>query len=378
MRAYGAKKQTLMHPRLQSALGCVRSAVRSQKAYLVGGSEEVSIKLNQNESPYDVPAPIKAELARLLLDIPLNRYPDEQPWRLIDALAKRHGVRPDQILVGNGSNDLTYTLGLAFISPGTPVLLPRPMFSLWEKVVALYDGHAVEISPKPDFTFDVPALLHEMAVHNPALTIITSPNNPTGTSFSFEDLEMIVRAAPGVIVVDEAYGEFLDQPSALTLLDEHPHLLVMRTFSKALGLAGVRLGYLVGHPDLIAELFKSRLPFLIDRLAEATALAVLAHPELEQERVIQLKHETQSLYEGMIALPGVEAVPPTANFILFRTSHSGKEVVAGLKAHGILTRSMAGYPELTDYVRVNAGTPEENRQFLAALEHLVVQDAQEV
>lgn len=367
-----------MHPRLQAALGCVRPAVRAQHAYLVGGAEEVSIKLNQNESPYDVPESIKRELARLLMDIPLNRYPDEQPWKLIDALAKRHGVQPNQILVGNGSNDLTYTLGLAFISPGTPVVLPRPMFSLWEKVVALYDGQAIEIGPNPDFTFDVATLLHKMAEHAPALTILTSPNNPTGTSFAFEDLELLVSAAPGVIVVDEAYGEFLDQPSALSLLDRFPNLLVMRTFSKALGLAGVRLGYLIGHPDLIAELFKSRLPFLIDRLAEATALAVLAHPTLEKERVEGLKRETRSLYEGLTALPGVEAVPPTANFILFRTALPGNEVVAALKAHGILTRSMSGYRELKGYVRVNAGTPEENRHFLGALEHLVVQDAQEV
>lgn len=338
----------------------------------------MSIKLNQNESPYDVPESIKRELAQHLMDIPLNRYPDEQPWKLIEALAERHGVQTNQILVGNGSNDLTYTLGLAFISPGTPVVLPRPMFSLWEKVVALYDGVAVEIGPNPAFSFDVPAILGKIAEHAPPLTILTSPNNPTGTSFSFDDLEMLVESAPGVIVVDEAYGEFLDQPSALTLLDRYPNLLVMRTFSKALGLAGVRLGYLVGHPDLIAELFKSRLPFLIDRLAEATALAVLAHPELEQERVAQLKQETAALYEGLVDIPGVEAVPPTANFILFRAAIPGSEVVAGLKAHGILTRSMAGYPELREYVRVNAGTPEENRHFLSALQHLVVQDAQEV
>jgi len=367
-----------MHPRLQTAIGCVRPAVRALKPYLVGGTEEVTIKLNQNESPYDVPEDLKQELARKLLEIPLNRYPDEQPWTLIDALAKRHQVRPNQILVGNGSNDLTYTLGLAFISPGTPVVMPRPMFSLWQKVVALYDGEPVEIGPNADFSFDVPSILRAMADHAPPLTILTSPNNPTGTSFTFSDLEALVDAAPGVIVVDEAYGEFLDQPSAFSLLERYPNLLVMRTFSKALGLAGVRLGYLVGHPDLISELFKSRLPFLIDRLAEATALAVLAHPELEQDRVALLKKETAALLEGLTAIPGVEAVPPTANFILFRTPFTASEVVSGLKAQGILIRSMAGYPELQGYVRVNAGTPEENRRFLSALQHLVVQDAQEV
>ena len=342
--------------------------MRGEKPYLVGHAPDVDAKLNQNESPFDLPDGLKRELLEAFFAVPFNRYSTEQPERLKMALADALGVAPAGIVVGNGSNELTATLGQCFVQPGSAVVLPRPMFSLYEKTVHLFEGRAVGIAPRADLTFDADAILDAVQREKPALTILTTPNNPTGLEMTPDEVEAIVAAATGVVVVDEAYFDFSDYPSALRLLDRFPHLVVMRTFSKAMGLAGLRVGFLVAHPDLAAEIVKPRLPFMVDRLAEETALLMLRHQTVVMERAAFLKKEARRLYDELARRAGVEAVAPAANFLLFRTPHPAADVVAGLASRGVLVRSMAGYPELPNYVRVSAGTEAENRQFLAALD----------
>ncbi len=362
-----------MSDRLAQALNTVREGVRQEKPYLVGGPEKPAAKLNQNESPFDLPADLKRELIEAFFAIPFNRYSTEQPETLRAALAERLGVEPGQVIVGNGSNELTYTLGQCFVEKGRRVVLPRPMFSLYEKMVHLSGGTVVGIAPRADLQFDTDALLDAVKREKPALTVLTTPNNPTGLEMTPEDIERIADAASGVVVVDEAYTEFTDRPSALRLLESHPHVMVLRTFSKAMGLAGLRLGYLVAHPALATEIMKSRLPFMVDRLAEATALALLDRPALVAERAAFLKEQSQSLQAAMQARDGVDVVPSGVNFFLFRTPHGAAQTVAALSTQGVLIRSMAGYPELPGYVRVSAGTEAENRQFMAALDALLSQ-----
>ncbi len=346
----------------------VRPAVRRQRPYHVGGVPDVTVKLNQNESPFDLPEALKRELIETFFEIPFNRYPTEQPDVLRHALAAHVGHDPDGILVGNGSNELTYTLGLAFIEKGTPVVLPRPMFALYETVVKLYDGALTSTPPRPDLSFDADALLDAVRRKRPALTVLTTPNNPTGLAMTMAEVEAIVEAAPGFVVVDEAYVEFAEE-SAQPLLDRYPNVILLRTLSKAFGLAGLRIGFLMARPEVVAELLKARLPFMVDRLAEATALALLRRPDLLAERVRIIKGETDKLTAALRALDGVEAVPSQANFVIFRTAEEPKKLMARLAEAGVLVRDMSGYPELRGYLRVSAGTPAENQAFLVALKN---------
>ncbi len=357
-------------PRLQKALSAVRAAVRSAHPYIVGGPEKPAAKLNQNESPFDLPEDLKRELLETFFAIPFNRYSTEQPERLRDALAEKLGVTPGQVIVGNGSNELTYTLGQCFVEKGTPVVLPRPMFSLYEKVVHLCDGRLIPIAPRASLQFDADAILDAVTRVQPALTVLTTPNNPTGLEMEQDAIRAIVEAAEGVVVVDEAYSEFSDRPSAVQLIDTYPNVMVLRTFSKAMGLAGLRIGYLVAHEQLATEVMKARLPFMVDRLAEHTALALLDRPGLVAERAQTLRQAARTLQQDLQARDGVEVVTTDVNFFLFRTALPAATIVQELGARGVQVRSMAGYPELPRYVRVSAGTITENRQFLAALDSL--------
>lgn len=353
---------------LAHLLDVVRPAVRRQQPYRVGGVPDVAVKLNQNESPFGLPDDLQRELVETFFRLPVNRYPTEQPDRLRHALAAYTGHDPEGILVGNGSNEMTYTLGLAFVGPGTPVVLPRPMFALYETMVRLYDGALTQVAPRPDLAFDVDALVAALERVQPALTVVTTPNNPTGRALALAELERIVAAAPGVVVVDEAYVEFNDEPSAQQLMARYPNVLILRTLSKAFGLAGLRLGYLLGPPPLVQELLKARLPFMVDRFAEAVALALLERPALLRERAAVLKAGAQALHDALAARRGVEVVPTQANFVIFRTALEPTALMTRLAASGVLVRSMGGYPELRGFLRVNTGTEAENQAFLAALD----------
>jgi len=248
------------------------------------------------------------------------------------------------------------------------------MFSLYEMIVRLHGGRIHAVAPHPDLHFDVEGLLEAMRRHRPALVVLTTPNNPTGLAMAPEDVEAVVAAAPGLVLIDEAYVEFADGVGARPLLDRYPHVLLLRTFSKAFGLAGLRLGYLVGHPDVVRELYKARIPFMVDRLAETVALTLLRHLDLVQQRVAEIKAGVQWLYRELAALPDVAPVPSQANFVIFRTPLEPDVLLARLAKDGILIRNMSGYPELRGYVRVNAGRPEENRAFMVALKKALAGD----
>lgn len=358
---------------LAERLQTIRPEVRNEHPYLVGGFDDITIKLNQNESPYDFPDDIKRQLIESFLDIPFNRYPGEAPERLRHALATYTGCDPSMILVGNGSNELTYLLGLVFIAPGSSVVLPRPMFSLYEKVVRLYGGQVEGVPPLPDLRFDTGALYEAVRRVRPVLTVITTPNNPTGLTVPLADIERIVEAASGFVVVDEAYFEFDDRVTAQGLLERYPHVILLRTMSKAFGLAGLRIGYLVAHPDVITEIGKARIPFMVDPLSEAAALTLLQHPDLVDDRVKRIKAERQKLATALKSMEEVEVVPSRANFVIIKTPIRPRTLLNRLAHAGILVRNMEGYPELKGFVRVNAGTPEENKVFLDTLKNTLLE-----
>ncbi len=355
-------------PSLDDVLQHIRPAVRDRSEYIVDMPEGIDVKLNQNESPFDLPAGLKQELLDAHAQVEMNRYPSEQPEALRHALAEYDGVDPDQILVGNGSNEITYTFGLAFLDPGDPVVLPRPMFSLYEKVMRLQEADLTIVPPQDDFGFDADALATAAAETEAVLTILTTPNNPTGLAMTLDELEQVVTASSGFVVIDEAYVEFNPEGTAIDLLEQHPNVLILRTLSKGFGLAGARLGYLLAHPAVVTELMKARLPFMVDRFAEQTALAVLRRPDLIEDRVSRIEASTTTLTEALQAMEGVEVVPSQANFVVFTTPLPADTLQDRLADRGVLVRNMGGYPELEGYLRVSAGTEEENNAFLDALD----------
>ena len=346
----------------------IRPTVRECSEYVVDMPSGIDVKLNQNESPFDLPEELKQELLEIYEQVEVNRYPSEQPERLRRALAEHDGVEPEQIIVGNGSNELTYTFGLAFLDPGAPVVLPRPMFSLYDKVARLQDADLTSVPPRDDLGFDAEALATAVAETEAALTVLATPNNPTGLAMTLDEIERVVAASPGFVVVDEAYVEFNPEGTAAELLDRHPNVIVLRTLSKAFGLAGIRLGYLIAHPAVVQELMKARLPFMVDRFAEQTALAVLNRSGLIEDRAQRMQASIRDLTDALQAMEGVEVVPSQANFVIFTTSLPADVLQDRLADRGVLVRNMGGYPELEGYLRVSAGTEAENNAFLGALE----------
>lgn len=353
---------------IDDLVGRIRPAVRERSEYLVGAPSDVEVKLNQNESPFDLPAALKEELLDLFHEIEFNRYPTEQPDRLRHALAEHDGVRPDSVIVGNGSNEITYTFGLALLEKGSPVVLPRPMFSLYAKVALLQDADLTSVPPRDDLRFDTDALVEAVSEKAPVLTVLTTPNNPTGRAMTLDEIERVVAASPGFVVVDEAYVEFNSEGTAADLLDQHPNVIVLRTLSKAFGLAGIRIGYLIAHPDVVNELMKARLPFMVSRFAEKTALAVLRQYNLVKKRVQKIKSSIEGVTQALQDMKGVEVVPSEANFVLFTTPLPADVLQERLADQGVLVRNMGGYPELEGYLRVSAGTEQENNAFVGALE----------
>lgn len=360
---------------IDDVLDRIRPAVRDRSEYVVGTPPDIEVKLNQNESPFDLPDALKAELLDDFGQIEFNRYPTEQPDRLRHALAEYDEVDPEAIIVGNGSNEITYTFGLALLDPGRPVVLPRPMFSLYEKVARLADADLTSVPPRDDLRFDTDGLVEAVAETEATLTVLASPNNPTGLAMPLDEIERVVEASSGIVVVDEAYVEFNPAGTAVELIERYPNLMVLRTLSKAFGLAGLRLGYLIARPAVVRELMKARLPFMVDRFAERTALAVLQRPSLRERRVRQIEASIRELTNAMEAMDDVDVLPSAANFVLFTTPLQADALQDRLADEGVLVRNMGGYPELRGYLRVSAGTQAENNAFLAALENALSEHA---
>ncbi len=357
--------------RISDLIELIRPEVREEKAYRVDTAVDRAAKLDQNESPYGLPPEIEQAAQEALRMTDWNRYPSDRPHRLVTALAEKLDWPEEGIIVGRGSNELTPTVGLAFVQPGTPVVLPSPMFALYGSIVRVFGGREVKVAPEADFSHSADAVIAAMHESKAPLAVVCSPNNPTGANFSHEDLTRMAAAAPGFLLIDEAYFEFIEGPTAVDLMRTTPNVLVMRTFSKAMGLAGVRLGYLMGHPTIIEELQKPRLPFLIDRVSESIGLAMLERDDLIRERVAVLNGERVKLRAALAEMEGVETMDSSANFFIMRTPLPPAKLLSSLLDEGVRIRNVSGYPELAGWVRASVGLPAENRVFLDALKRVL-------
>ena len=349
-----------------SALRHVKPAVRALRPYTLA-ARVAAVKINQNENPCDLESAVKQRVLDAALSRPWNRYPDFDPVALLEALARFSGWRADGILAGNGSNELIEALLMVTVGAGTPVVIADPTFSLYALLTGVLGGDVVRVPLGPEFELDADAFASAQRASGASVVIVCSPNNPTGTALDPDAVARLCRDADALVVVDEAYHEFSGQ-SVVPLLRDHPNLVVLRTFSKAMAMAGLRVGYLLASPELVAEVNKARLPYNLNFFSQSAALAVLAEPRLVQEGVARLVRARDGLFADLAAMPGVHPYPSRANFILFALSgRAPAEVFGALFARGVLVRDVSAAPRLRQCLRVSVGTAEENAAFLEAL-----------
>jgi histidinol-phosphate aminotransferase len=344
-----------------------RKEVLAMSAYKVADATGL-IKLDAMENPYSWPEDIKTLWLEALKDCPLNRYPDPEA-RHLTATIKRLNQIPDQfeVLLGNGSDEIIQLLLMALPSSAS-VLAPDPGFVMY-KQLSLCLGlnyHAIPLLAD-SFNLDLPAMLDAIEQHQPSVIFLAYPNNPTGNLFSDASIREIITTAKGLVVIDEAYAPFADA-SFIGSLGQYDNLLVMRTVSK-LGLAGLRLGYIAGRPDIIEQLHKIRLPYNINSLTQISADFALSNKALFDQQTQRICAERTNVFNRLNALGGIRAYPSAANFILFKTPENrANEIFASIKQHGVLIKNLSAQGGLlADCLRVTIGTPEENAAFLAAL-----------
>ena len=330
----------------------------------------VDVRLNTNESPYPPPPEWLAALREEMAGIEYHRYPDRTAWALRAALAQLHGVSPEQVFAANGSNEVLQSLCLAYGGPGRTAVTFEPTYALHGHMAHLTGTALAEGERQPDFTLDSGEVTRVLKDARPQLTFLCSPNNPTGLTESILDVEQVLALAPGLVVVDEAYGQFADW-SALELIDEARPLVVTRTYSKTWSMAAVRLGYLVGPASVVADLERVALPYHIDAIKQAAGRLALRFKDQMEARVGSLIRERRRLAGALAGLP-VEVWPSQANFILFRPMHrKAGEVWQGLVERSVLVRDCSRWPRLEGCLRVTVGTPEEDDSFVAALREVL-------
>jgi histidinol-phosphate aminotransferase len=327
---------------------------------------DVAVRLNTNEAPLPPPAAWLDAVRAELETVQWNRYPDRAATGLRTALADLHGVRPDQVFCANGSNEVLQCLCLAYGGPGRSVAVFEPTYALHSHIAHLTGTAVAEGQRRSDFALDIEAVTDLMAAEDPVITFLCSPNNPTGLADDPAAVRAVLDAAPGLVVVDEAYGQFADW-SALTMIDNDRPLVVTRTFSKTWSMAGARLGYLVGPTPVVAALERVALPYHLDAFKQAIGRAAVRFVGEMEERVAAIIRERQRLLAALGSMP-VTAWPSQANFILFRPEQrKGSEVWQGLLDRSVLVRDTSSWPRLADCLRVTVGTPAENDAFLSAL-----------
>jgi len=348
----------------QPPLDRIKTEVRDIAGYHLT-AYDCPVKLNQNESPFDVPDELKDEILDTVRGLPWSRYPEPMPADLVAALADYAGVPADHIVVANGSNSLVQHVLSVTVSPGTAIVIPSPSFSLYGQFTNILGGHVVYVDLAADYGFDTDAIRSAVLARNPGVVVLCSPNNPTGSVVDLDDLTALVEESDALFLVDEAYGEFHAE-SIVDRLDRLPNAIVLKTLSKAFGAAGLRIGYLIAHPEIAAQVLKAKLPFDINVFSRVAALALLSRADLIRERADAICAERDRVHDALGGLEGVTTFPSRANFILFEVDRPN-DVFSRLVEQGVLIRNVSGYPRLERGLRVSIGTPEENDRFLGAL-----------
>ncbi len=333
----------------------------------LGLRPEQIIKLASNENPLG-PSPAALKAMHEMLDR-AHFYPDGGGYYLREAIAKKHGLEIENVILGNGSNEIIEFIGHAFLRPGDEVIAAKHAFVVYTLMATLMGATTVEVDD-PNFCHDLPAMAAAITPRTREL-FVANPNNPTGTIVSQAEIDAFMQRVPNhvTVVFDEAYHEFLDHPpDTLKFVRDHRNVVVLRTFSKIQGLANLRIGYGLASKELIEILQKTRQPFNANGIAQAGALAGLADLE-HQRRTKAVNDEGRAFLQSEFAAMRLEFVPSYANFVLVRVG-DGQAVFGALLRRGLIVRPMGGY-KLPEWLRVSVGTMEQNRAFIAALREIL-------
>jgi histidinol-phosphate aminotransferase len=344
----------------------IRRDVQGLHAYAIQPSAGM-VKLDAMENPYRLSPQLQTELGQRLASVALNRYPGDRIDDLRAALA-RHAGMPEGygLMLGNGSDELISLIAMACDVPGASILAPVPGFVMYAMSAQLQGLKFTGVPLTPEFELDGPAMLEAIEREQPSIVYLAYPNNPTANLWDDAVIERIVAAAPGIVVMDEAYQPFASR-SYLDRLPRHDHVLLMRTMSK-FGLAGVRIGYLVGRQALVAEFEKVRPPYNVSVLNCEAALFALEHADVFAEQAAAIRAERVKLASALQRLPGVTCWRSDANMILVRVPDAAR-AFGGLKQRGVLVKNVSTmHPLLANCLRLTVGTSDENAQLLAALQ----------
>jgi histidinol-phosphate aminotransferase len=343
----------------------VKSQVIKVPAYTLR-AYEADIKLNQNENPFDFPEDLKDETFRRYRKRQWSRYPDFVPDSLRQHLADFVGWQKDGVLVGNGSNELLQSTLMVLVKSRTRVAIPSPTFTVYGLISNVLSAKIVSIPLNPDMTYNVDDLISKSQESGAGVLIINTPNNPTGSVLKEDGLEEILKRFSGFVLLDEAYYEFWGH-SGLQVLKDYPRLIITRTFSKAMGMAGLRVGYLLAHPELAAQISKAKLPYNVNQFSLTAAEVALENIDRFRPPIEAVLRERDRLGRELALLPGVKVYPSEANFFLIEVPISPRVLFDELYGQGILIRDVSSYPMLSKCLRISVGTQEENDRLLSAL-----------
>jgi histidinol-phosphate aminotransferase len=343
----------------------IRPQVRKLAAYRVDETP-VRIKLDAMENPFPLPVAMRREIGMVVRDTRINRYPDPSAKKLKKAIASMWGMRTEQMILGNGSDELIQAVILAF---GGPVMVPAPTFAMYEITSRALAQNVVTVPLDDTFDLDADLVLKKAKERKAKVIFLACPNNPTGNRFSDKEIRKVLDNANAAVVIDEAYFSFSGK-TWLRFLKKYPNMIILRTLSK-IGFAGLRIGVLVASQAIVEELNKIRLPYNINSLSQAVAVTALKHKTVIKRQISLLISEREKLYNALSKLRSLIVYPSETNFIMFRTSSDASAVHRKLKQAGILIKSLNKPGPLKNCLRVTIGTPEENKEFLAALKKIL-------
>jgi histidinol-phosphate aminotransferase len=357
--------------REQDGLALIKSSVRSQPGYSLT-SPPARRKLNQNESPFDFPAELKREVLDQVVARPWQRYPEFVPQELQAALAAYYGWTPDGVLAGNGSNELIQATLAVTLGAGDGVVAPSPTFSLYRLLTGVLGGRYWPVPLGDNFAYDVDRLIETARREQARVLVLNSPNNPTGSALPPGAVERVLGETDALIVCDEAYQDF-GGPTALPLLARSSRVVVLRTFSKALGLAGLRFGVALAHPAVAREIAKGKLPYNVNLITLAAARVALQHAPALTARTREVIAIREQFLGRLRGLTGIVAYPTAANFVLVRCEAlPAAEIFQRLyQDYGILVRDVSSSAELSECLRISVGTAEDMDAVIHALEEIL-------
>jgi histidinol-phosphate aminotransferase len=339
----------------------IKPQVRKLDAYHIDETP-CRIKLDAMENPFPPPTQVSREIGKAVQEAFINRYPDPSAIRLKKAISALWGMDPDLMILGNGSDELIQAIILAF---GGPVLIPVPTFAMYEITSQALSQNVVTVPLGKDFSLDADKMLKKAKEVKAKAIFLACPNNPTGNRFSDAAVRKILNKAATAVVIDEAYFDF-SRKTYLPELKKFPNMIILRTLSK-IGFAGLRVGVLAASPMVIEELNKIRLPYNINTLSQAAAVAALKHKDIIGRQISLLISERENLYNVLSQMKGITVFPSETNFILFKTSTDATRIYTKLKQAGILIKNLNRPGPLKNCLRVTVGKPEENSEFIAEL-----------